>query len=302
VKILISGATGFIGRGLFASLAKERHELVLLTRSGGKTSALFPGARLIPWNPDATNDVIREADGCDAIVNLAGEPVIGKRWSRKQKMRILESRVHSTKIITQSIAQAAQKPKVFISASAVGYYGSRASEELTEEARSGSDFLADVCKAWEAHAVRAEDFGVRVVRLRIGIVLAKEGGALQKMLPPFRLFLGGWLGDGNQWMSWIHRDDLVRLICFCLDRTEARGIVNAVAPQPVTNKAFSMVLAQTLQRPCLAPVPAFVLKLLLGEMSTMLLGSQRAIPKRARELGFVFNYPEIRGALKGILS
>ncbi len=299
MKIVISGATGFIGKAFSEALLKQGHSLTVLTRSPKQTQN--PKLSFVVWNPDDEKTIVKEIDGTDAVVNLAGEPIIGKRWSANQKEKLLTSRVNATKIITHSIEKAKIKPKVFVNASAIGYYGSRGNEELTENSHSGEDFLAKVCKAWEAHAVRAKDFGVRVVCLRIGVVLGKNGGALEKMLPPFKLFAGGWLGNGNQWMSWIHIEDLVRLISFCIENPKAEGPVNGVSPAPVTNKAFSMVLAQTLKRPCFMPVPEVALKLLLGEASIILLGSARVLPRKARELSFTFYHPDIRNALAAIL-
>lgn len=300
MKIVIAGGTGFIGSALLEVLAKRRERTIILTRNLRKSSADLRMTYTV-WNPEDESCVIQEIDGADAVINLAGEPIVGKRWSTKQKEKILTSRIHATQIIARSIKQAVRKPRVLINASAIGYYGSRESEILTEESHAGTGFLTDVCKAWEAHAVRVEDFQVRVVRLRIGIILDKSGGALKLMLPAFRMGAGGWLGSGNQWMSWITREDLVRLIIFSLDNQDVKGVVNAVAPQPVTNKAFSLVLAQALKRPCLVPVPAFVLKLLLGEMSEVLLGSQRVLPKRAAEFGFRYQHAEIRNALESII-
>ena len=302
MKIIIAGATGFIGRALTETLLKEGHDLTLVARHAPKeTSISNVKLHSMIWNPDDETGILREINGADAVINLAGEPIVGKRWTDAQKMKLLESRVHATKFIARSIDKASIRPKVLINASAIGYYGSRGNEELAEEARGGEGFVSEMCRAWEAHAIRVEDFGVRVVRLRIGIVLGKGGGALAQMLPPFQMYLGGWLGSGNQWMSWIHRDDLARLIVFCLENKTAQGAVNAVSPQAVTNKAFSMVLAQVLNRPCLLPMPELVLKLLLGEMSFILLASQRVIPKRAKELCFSFQYSEIRKALDVIL-
>ncbi|MBI1978268.1 MAG: TIGR01777 family protein [Candidatus Omnitrophica bacterium] len=300
MKIALTGATGFIGKALLEALQKRGEELVVLTRSlGSKSSNL--NTRYVLWRPDDSTSIVNEIDGCEAVIHLAGES-IRKRWSAKQKLKILESRVHGAQVIVNSIKRAAFKPKALISASAVGSYGPRGNEILAEDAKAGEGFLAETCKVWESHAIRVEDFDVRVVRLRIGLVLDKSGGALKLMLIPFRLGVGGWLGNGNQWMSWITRDDLVRLILFCLDHSEARGVVNAVSPQPVTNKAFSLVLAQVLKRPCLMPVPGFILKLLLGELSELLLTGQRVIPKKAEQLGFSFHHPEIRRALESILA
>lgn len=300
MKIVLAGATGFIGSSLRDTLLERGEELVILTR---KTK--FPPAsarlRYVHWEPSNTARLIPEMDGSNAVMNLAGEGIAERRWTKAQKEKIAESRIHATQTISRSIENARVKPAVLINASAVGYYGSRGSELITEASSAGRGFLPDVCQAWEEEAKRAEGSGVRVVRLRIGIVLGKGGGALRKILPPFKMFAGGWLGTGHQWMSWIAKEDLIRLVIHCLDRPEVKGAVNAVSPEPVTNKVFSLVLAQVLKRPCLVPVPAFALKLLLGEMSDMLLAGQRVLPQKAQASGFQFLYPDIRHALETIL-
>ncbi|MBI4358079.1 MAG: TIGR01777 family protein [Candidatus Omnitrophica bacterium] len=301
MKVVVTGATGFIGRALIEALIKQGEDVIVLSRSSARKFEPNPKIRQVVWNPENPTGVVTEVDGADAVINLAGEPIVGKRWNKGQKRKITESRINSTQIVANSIKNALHKPRVLVNASAVGYYGSHGNESLTEESAPGADFLAQLCKAWEAHAVRVEDFNVRVVRLRIGIVLDRGGGALKFMLPPFKMFMGGWLGGGNQWMSWIAREDLIRLILFCLDHEQARGAVNAVSPQAVTNKAFSLVLAQVLKRPCFMPVPGFALKFLLGEVSQMLLTGQRVIPKKAQELGFSFRHSEIRNALEAVL-
>ncbi len=301
MKILITGATGFIGQALVQAFLGHGDSIIVVSRSSRKSESQGGRVRHITWNPQDEKTVLKEVDGVDAVINLAGEP-IAQRWTEKRKEKILKSRVQATRIIHQSIKEATVKPKVFINASAIGYYGPRGNEALTEEAVSGSGFLAEVCKIWEAHAIRVEDFNVRVVRLRIGIVLDQTGGALKLMLPPFKMGLGGWLGSGNQWFSWIHREDLIRLILFCVDHELMKGAVNAVSPIPVTNKAFSLVLCQVLKRPCLFPVPAIALKLMMGQMSEMLLTGQRIIPKKAQGLGFSYRYPDVRRALEEILK
>lgn len=301
-KVVVAGATGLIGTALVNALLARNDKIVVVSRSPHSKVPVHPNLRSVVWDPENETRVVHEVDGADAVVNLAGEPIAGKRWSGRQKQRILTSRVSATHTIARSIQAARQRPSVLVNASAVGYYGPHGNEELTEESKAGQGYLAETCKAWEAHAIRIQDFGVRVVRLRTGIVLDSKGGALKMMLPPFRMGFGGWLGDGNQWMSWIHLEDMVSMILFSLDQPKTTDAVNATAPQPVTNKAFSMVLAQTLKRPCFAPVPAFVLKLILGEMSELLLTGQRVVPRKSQELGFVFRHPDIRGALQALLS
>ncbi|PIQ87033.1 MAG: TIGR01777 family protein [Candidatus Omnitrophica bacterium CG11_big_fil_rev_8_21_14_0_20_45_26] len=300
MKILIAGGTGFVGKKVVQSLLNQNHQLIVLTRQGRSSRA--NNLRYVKWNPFESSAELDVLNGCDAVINLAGESIANKRWSASQKDLIQNSRIKVTQAIVSAVEKAPIRPKVLINASAVGFYGFRGSEEITEASRGGEGFLSEVCRSWEGHAMRAEGFGVRVVRLRLGVILGKDGGAFQRMALPFRLMIGGWLGDGNQWMSWIHIEDVVRLILFCLEHHEASGVINAVAPQPVTNKAFSLVLAQVLKRPCLLPVPAVLLKFLLGEMAeNLLLGSQRIVPQRAKEIGFSFRYPDIRQALESII-
>lgn len=303
MKIVIAGATGFIGAPLSELLIRSGHELTLLTRRIRPTASLSARVRHVAWNPEDETSIVEEVGACDAVINLAGESVANKRWTKSQKEKILTSRVNATQILVRSIQKAKTKPNVLINASAMGFYGPRGDEVVDETDHVGDDFLARVCKAWEAHAIRAEDFNLRVVRLRIGVVLGKGGGALAKILPPFNLFIGGWLGSGNQWLSWIHLEDAVRLIDFCLTNDRARGAINLTAPEPVTNKQFSQALARTLKRPCVAPVPSLALKLLIGQMaSELLLKGQRVIPKKALELGFSFRFPEIRSTLENLLG
>jgi uncharacterized protein len=296
MKILLAGGTGFIGSMLTQALLGAGHELIVLTRNPA-TKREQDRIRYVGWNPEDEGSVVHEAADVSAVINLAGETII-KRWSKRQKDKILLSRTNATQILARSIQRASKPPAVLINASAIGFYGASDSLVFTEDHPAGEGFLSNVCKAWEAHAIRAEDFGVRVVRLRLGVVLGRGGGALEKMLPPFRLFLGGWLGSGNQWMSWIHIQDVVGLILFALERDQAAGPLNATAPEPVTNKVFSMVLAQTLKRPCLAPVPGFVLRGLAGEMGVeVLLKGQRVVPKKSQDLGYSFQFTGIRAAL-----
>ena len=301
MKVILTGGTGFIGRAVSEALAQKGHEVIILTRQPSKSEE--PGIRLHHryWNPPEPDHGQNEIDGAGAVINLAGEPVVAKRWTRKQKLKILESRCDATQALAHAIQKAKSRPQVLINASAVGYYGPRDDGAVTEQEAPGNDFLAHVCKAWEAHAIRVEDFGVRAVRLRIGVVLAKGGGALAKMIPPFRLFLGGPLGNGRQWMSWIHREDVVGLILFSLANAKVRGALNAASPNPVTMKEFAETLGKVMHRPSAATVPAFVLKILLGEMADMLLTGQKVIPAKALDLGYQFRYPVLQQALEAIL-
>lgn len=279
MNVAITGASGFIGHRLV-----ER-----LERAGHTTRAISVRSQVRP----------EDLAGCDAVVNLAGEPV-AQRWSAEARRRILESREQGTRALVS--AMRAQPPNVLVSASGVGYYGSRGDDILTEREPAGNDFLAQVTTAWEREASAAEEFGVRVVRLRIGMVLGPKGGALSKMLLPFRLGLGGRIGSGTQWISWIHRDDLCDLIQFVLPESTLRGVMNATSPHPVTNLEFTDALAHALRRPAFMRVPAFALKAFYGEMAETILGSQRAIPEGAVRAGFEFQYPDIRAALIQILS
>jgi uncharacterized protein (TIGR01777 family) len=298
VKIAISGASGLIGRRLVKTLSAEGHTLHVLSRHAGTN--MPANVKVFQWDPakgEAPGDALRDAD---AVVHLAGEPV-AQRWSDDVKRRIRESRVGGTNNLVQAISRLSQRPKVLVCASATGYYGSRGDEVLTEASTPGSDFLADVCVAWEKAAQAAEAFGLRVVRIRTGIVLDARGGALAKMLPPFKMGVGGRIGDGGQWMSWIHAADLSGIYRWALSGP-VTGAVNGVAPNPVTNAEFTKALGTALKRPTIFPVPAFGLKVLFGEMSQVLLGSQRVAPKAAEAGGYRFQFPEVGAALADTLK
>jgi uncharacterized protein (TIGR01777 family) len=297
MKFVITGATGFIGTALCDRLLAQGHALTLLTRSSprGINSGM---KRWLHWTPGTVRDWDAALDGVDGVINLAGEPIAEKKWSHTQRRRIEKSRIDATHSIVQACAKAKHKPKFLINASAVGYYGPCGDEIVTEESAPGSDFLGSLCQQWEEEARKGEDLGMRVVRLRIGIVLGPGGGALTKMAEPFKFFMGGWLSSGKQWMSWIQREDLVRLVTLLIENPEARGAVNATAPQPVQNKEFSRALGAVIRRPAWAPVPGFALKLALGEMANMLLTGQRVVPAVAEKLGFEFKYPQLREALE----
>ncbi len=302
MKLLLTGGTGFIGKALRSSLTEKGHEVVILTRQAGRENQPGIRTRFVFWNPPHPGPWERELDGMEGVINLAGEPIAGKRWTGKQKAEILGSRVDATRALVEAVRKAKRKPSFLLNASAVGYYGAHGDESLTEEHLPGKDFLAETCGAWEGQAERAVEVLTRVIRVRIGIVLEKGGGAMAKMLPPFQLGIGGPLGSGRQWMSWIHRDDLIGLIHFLIGKKELRGAFNATAPNPVTMKEFAKALGRALHRPVIFPVPGVVLKILLGEMAGMLLTGQRVIPKRALEAGFSFKYPELGPALEAILK
>jgi uncharacterized protein (TIGR01777 family) len=298
VNITISGASGLIGRRLLKVLAKDGHSLTALSRHAGTN--LPPGVRLSVWDAargEPPADGLRDAD---AIIHLAGAPV-AQRWSAQVKREIRESRVAGTRNLVQGLAKLSRKPKVLICGTAVGYYGSRGDEVLDESSAPANDFLAEVCVEWEKEARAAEALGMRVVRLRTGIVLDARGGALQRMLAPFKMGIGGKLGSGKNWMAWIHLDDLAGMIQFAL-ANPVSGAMNGVAPNPVTNAEFTKILAGAVHRPAIFPVPPFALRLLFGEMSAMVLASQRVKPKAAESAGFKFRFPELAGALSDVLK
>jgi hypothetical protein len=304
VRILITGATGFIGSHLVRRLLAEGHAVVALTRHVEGARRVLPArCECHTWNPAASPEaaVLR---GADAVVHLAGEGIADRWWTPARKQAIRESRVTGTRALVRALAAlpAAARPATLLTASAIGYYGDRGDEELDEHSAPGSDFLGEVCTGWESEARAAEELGTRVAVIRIGVVLGKDGGALQKMLLPFRFGFGGRLGSGRQWMSWIHLDDLVGLFAFAIGHTEVRGVLNGVAPAPVTNAEFTAVLGRVLHRPAVLPVPAFALRLALGEMAVMLLASQRVLPRAAERRGFKFRYPEIGPALADLCS
>jgi uncharacterized protein (TIGR01777 family) len=304
VRILITGATGFIGAHLVRRLLGEGHAVVALTRNVQAARRVLPaGCECRAWKPAASPEAA-VLQGADAVVHLAGAGIADQRWTPARKQAIRESRVAGTGALVRALAAvpAAARPATLIAASAIGYYGDRGDEQLDEAAGPGSDFLAEVCEAWEHEAGAAEELGVRVAIIRIGVVLGRDGGALQKMLLPFRLGLGGRLGSGRQWMSWIHVDDLVGLFAYAIEHAEVCGVLNGVAPAPVTNAEFTAALGRALRRPAVLPVPALGLRLALGEMSTMLLAGQRVVPRAAQRFGFEFRYPKIEPALADLCS
>lgn len=293
--VVIAGASGLIGRRLCTSLHALGNPLICVSRA---PRASGDGVRWITWD-----ELPRELPGAAAIVNLAGESVAGRRWTDKVKRDILDSRLRAAQAITAAVAAmpAGHRPRVLIQASACGIYGNRGDELLDESAALGTDFLAEVCRAWEEAGRGVEALGLRCVMLRIGIVLAPEGGALKKMLPPFQLGLGGPLGNGRAWMPWIHADDLISMILAMLQDERWRGPVNASAPEPARNADFTRALGRALHRPAFLPMPAFALRLLFGDGGAMLLASQRLRPAVAERLDFRFRHPELAGALSHLL-
>jgi uncharacterized protein (TIGR01777 family) len=300
MKLVVTGATGFIGTALCARLLEQGHTLTLFTR-GSPRDAGTATKRWLHWTPGALREWGSALDGVDGVINLAGEPIAAKKWTHTQRQRIETSRIDGTNSLVQGIAKVRSRPKFLVNASAVGYYGPRGDEIVTEETPPGDDFLSLLCRDWEEEAKKAEPLGLRVVRLRTGIVLGSGGGALGKMSQPFKFFVGGPLGSGQQWMSWIQLEDHVRLILELIENTQLSGPVNATAPNPVRNKEFCQALGKALRRPCWAPVPGFALRLVLGEMAEMLLTGQRVIPAVVQKLGFQFRYPNLEEALQASL-
>ena len=301
MKIVASGMSGLIGRRLAFELAKK-HELVRLVRS--KKSSGSGGAlegREALWRPGEFGDWTKEIDAADAVINLCGEGIADKRWTAQRKAALKKSRILATQSLVRAIAMATIKPKKFLNASAIGYYGSRDDFLIDESARPGVGFLADLCVEWEREARKAEADKVRVVLLRTGIILSKESGALKKMMPPFRFFMGGPLGDGKQFMSWIHIDDEVNAILAALEDPTISGPVNLTAPNPVTMNVFAHALGRAIKRPAFFRAPAFVLKGLLGEMADMLLSGQKVYPQRLKRSGFQFRFATLEEALKDLL-
>jgi uncharacterized protein (TIGR01777 family) len=308
MKVVIAGGTGFLGRPLAAALVHDRHDVVVLTRGSTASPrahrAPAPGTREVAWEPNGERGAwAAEIDGAGAVVNLAGEPIAGKRWTAAQKQRILDSRVDATRSLAAAIHGAVAPPPVFVSGSAVGYYGPLGGEIATEDRPAGSDFLARVCERWEQEAMRVASERTRVTCLRTGIVLEKDGGALPEMLPPFRFGVGGPLGSGRQYCPWIHRDDWIALVRWAIANPAASGALNATAPHPVTNADFARAIGRALHRPALLPAPGFALRLLLGEMAdALLLSGQNAVPAKAERGGFQFRYNDVNAALGAIFA
>lgn len=300
MQALVTGATGFVGPRLLRMLDRP----VVLTRNPQRAQAAIGhlAGKIVAWDPLKGPPPASALEGVDTVFHLAGESVAEGRWTVAQKQRIRDSRVLGTRHLVQAIRQASARPAVLVSASAVGYYGNRGDDELTESAPAGHDFLAEVCAAWEEEALAAQACGVRVVTARTGIVLGAGGGALGKMLLPFKLGAGGPLGNGKQWMPWVHVTDLARLYHHAATAVAINGPMNAVAPNPVRNSEFTRALGRQLHRPAFLPAPYFGLRLAFGEFAQVLFDSQRVIPKVALESGFTFQYPEIATALKEILA
>lgn len=306
MRVLIAGGTGLIGNELTNNLCADGHEVVVLSRSGRSQVDLPSRASVVRWDGRTAEGWGHLVNEIDAIVNLAGESIAGAnplagRWTPARKKRILESRLQAGQAIHQALQAATKRPEVLVQASAVGYYGPRGDEIVTEETAPGNDFLADVCKQWEAGAAGAEALGVRVAIIRTGVVLSMGGGALPFMALPFRFFVGGPLGSGRQYVPWIHEEDQIAAIRFLIERSGLRGAFNLSAPQPLTGVAFSQAIGRALRRPSYMPAPAFAFRLAFGELATLLVDGQRQIPRRLQQSGFRFQYDDADSALKDLL-
>ncbi len=299
MRILITGATGFIGKRLCQKLSAQGHSLVVLSRNP-EAARKLPISAAHRWLPESSLPPPESWEEIETVIHLAGESVAG-RWTQRKKQRIYDSRILSTRHLVEALRARKDRPKTLICASAIGYYGDRGEETLNETATPGRDFLASVCQDWEAAALQAERLGVRVVCLRLGIVLGRGGGALPAMLLPFKLGLGGPLGSGQQWWSWVHHDDVIGLIEHALARPELHGPLNVTAPTPVRQREFAQILGRLLRRPAFMPTPGFALKMALGDFANELLASKRVIPQRAQESGYRFCHADLEAALRDAL-
>jgi uncharacterized protein len=306
VKILISGSTGLVGSAVVDNLSHQGHEIIRLIRPGTE----LPKRRTAPsgdlpqvlWNPQ-TGLLNSRAEEVDAIIHLAGASIAGHRWTAAWKRELRDSRVAATHNLVASLRQLHHPPQIFIAASAIGFYGNRGDEELTESSPPGTDFLAQLTRDWEAESARAAEFGARVVILRFGVILAKEGGALPRMALPFRLGVGGKIGSGRQWISWVTLEEVVAIIRFGLETNLLSGPANAISPNPVRNAEFAATLGRVLRRPAIFPTPSFALRLALGEVAdSLLLASQKVSPTKLQRLGYRFLYPDLKPALASVLN
>lgn len=293
MKVLITGASGLLGQALQKSFEERGYEMLLASRKEPEDD------RHIQWSIEDGFADPAKLEGVDVVVHLAGENVSGLRWTDEKKKAIRDSRVLGTRNVVDAISKLKKKPKTFIASSAIGFYGERGDEEMTESSAVGDTFLADVSKEWEGESRRAEDAGIRTVLLRTGIVLSKDGGALSTMLLPFKMGVGGVVGSGKQWMSWISLDDEIAIINYCIENENMRGAVNAVAPNPVTNQEFTKTLGEVLYRPTFLPLPEFAVSMIFGEMGdALLLASTKVVPKRLLDAGFEFRFPDLKPAIE----
>ncbi|MBL1209433.1 TIGR01777 family oxidoreductase [Geminocystis sp. GBBB08] len=305
MKIVVTGATGFIGKKLVEKLAQD-NQIIILTGNVDQAKSVFspsiyPNLEFVNYTPKQSGNWQNKINGCNAVINLAGAP-IAERWSDSYKQEILDSRQLGTRFIVEAIAKSSQKPQILINAGAIGFYGTSETETYTEISPGGKDFLAQVCQAWETEAAKVKETGVRLVIFRFGIVLG-NGGALAKMIPPFKLFAGGPIGDGKQWFSWIHRDDVIEMIIQALNDSNINGIFNATAPYPVTMNQLCETLGRVIKRPSWLPVPGFALELLLGDGAKVVLEGQKVLPQKTMEvMNYNFRYPNLKPALEQIIT
>ncbi len=302
MKILVTGSSGLVGTALVRALIKDGHTVCRLTRPSTIAKNESNDGFQVAWNP-ATGELGGAAVGADAVVNLAGASIADGRWSATRKAELQSSRIDTTRALVAALAKMNARPRVLVSASATGFYGNHGDELLTEESQPGTDFLSGLAKDWETEALKAEALGIRVVLARLGIVLARNGGALPAMMLPFRFFAGGKIGSGQQWMSWISLEDVIEILRLALEKGDVRGPINVISPQPVQNAEFTKVLASAMHRPALFPAPAFAVRLALGEMAdALLLSSQRVLPKKLESLGYRFLHADLRSALMTLLG
>jgi uncharacterized protein len=307
MRVFVTGGTGLVGRRLVKRLLDRDDQAVILTRRAGHARALFgSNAQIVEGDPMRNGAWMDAVGACDGVIHLAGENVFGRRWNADFKKLLYDSRILSTQFVVEALRRKPQRAdgrqKVLVNASAIGFYGPHGDEELTEDSPPGSDFLANLCVEWEKAVRAAESAGVHVAMIRVGVVLDKEGGALAKLLTPFKLGAGGPVGSGRQWMSWIHHADLTSLFLLALDRADAVGPINGTAPNPVVNREFGKVLGRVLHRPSFVWTPSLALRVLVGEAASVIVTGQRVLPKRALELGYSFQYPTLEAALAQILA
>ncbi len=297
MKILITGSTGLLGQALQRSFAEKGYEMLLASRKESTDD------KHVQWSIEGGFTNPEKLEGIDVVVHLAGENVSGLRWTDEKKKAIHDSRVLGTRNVVDAISKLKHRPKTFIASSAIGFYGERGDEECTESSAVGDNFLAGVCREWESESRRAEDAGIRTVLLRTGIVLSKDGGALATMLTPFKLGVGGVVGSGKQWMSWISLEDEIAIINFAIENESLRGAVNAVGPNPATNEEFTKTLGEVLYRPTFIPLPEFAVSMIFGEMGdALLLASTKVLPKRLEDAGFEFKYPNLKKAIENAVK
>lgn len=303
MRVIITGGTGLVGKKLSQIMSADGHDVIVLSRSPGKAVGMSTTVRVEEWNTQSIAGWGQLVDGADAIVNLAGAGIADGRWNRSRKRLIHDSRLDAGNVLVEAVKAAVQKPKTFIQSSAVGYYGTKnGDQEIIESHSPGSDFLAKTCFDWELSTASIEKMGIRRVILRTGIVLSNDGGAFPRIVQPFKMYAGGPLGNGNQWLPWIHEDDEAQAIYFLIKNEEAQGAFNLSAPETLTNREFGQAIGQVMGRPSIMPAPAFAIKAALGEMSTLVLDGQRAVPQKLLELGFTFKYPTAEDALTELLA